>query len=109
MTHYEILGVNWKATSEEIRKTYLVLVKDCHPDTTDFPTGHDEERVRLLNEAYNVLKNEKTRAAYNRELVRTHRSCTNCGGQGNTYKQKGWGQRLFTRCQPCNGAGLVKK
>jgi molecular chaperone DnaJ len=61
--YYEILGVPRNATTDEIRKAYLKLAHKYHPDKT----GGDkaaEERLKEINEAYDVLKNKEKRARY---------------------------------------------
>lgn len=61
--YYEILGVPRNATTEEIRRAYLKLAHKYHPDKT----GGDkaaEERLKEINEAYDVLKNKEKRARY---------------------------------------------
>lgn len=62
---YEILGVDRKASQEEIRKAYLKLAHKYHPDKT----GGDKEaetRLKEINSAYDVLKNPEKRAKYDR-------------------------------------------
>lgn len=63
---YDILGVPESASKEEIRKAYLALARKYHPDKT----GGDkaaEERLKRINEAYDTLKNEERRRAYDAE------------------------------------------
>jgi len=60
--YYDILGVKKTATAEEITKAYRDLAKVLHPDK---PTGN-AEKFKALKAAYEVLKNEKTRATYDR-------------------------------------------
>lgn len=61
--YYEILGVPRDAGEEEIRKAYRKLAHQYHPDKT----GGDkaaEEKLKEINEAYDVLKNKEKRARY---------------------------------------------
>jgi len=62
---YEILGVAESASQEEVRKAYRELARKYHPDKT----GGDKEaenRLKEINAAYDVLKNEEKRAEYDR-------------------------------------------
>jgi DnaJ-class molecular chaperone len=61
--YYDILGVNPDASEDEIKKSYRKLVILCHPDHHQGdPLA--EERLRELNEAYEVLKNPNRRKRY---------------------------------------------
>lgn len=58
--YYQILGVERKASKEEIKKAFHKLAHKYHPDKK----GGDEERFKEVNEAYQVLSNEKKRSEY---------------------------------------------
>ncbi|MES1250208.1 MAG: DnaJ domain-containing protein, partial [Chitinophaga rupis] len=61
--YYKILGVDNKATTEELRASYRRLAKLHHPDKN--PGDPDaEERCKSINEAYETLSNEITRHIY---------------------------------------------
>ncbi|EPX84505.1 chaperone protein DnaJ [Rubellimicrobium thermophilum DSM 16684] len=63
--YYEILGVTRGASAEEIKKAYRRRAKDLHPDRNkDNPKA--EAEFKELNEAYEVLKDEQKKAAYDR-------------------------------------------
>lgn len=63
--YYETLGVGREATEQELRRAYRVLAKEHHPDVN----GGDPNaagRFKEINEAYEVLKDQRKRAAYDR-------------------------------------------
>ena len=63
--YYKILGVDRKATDDEIRKAYRKLAKQYHPDYNP-KDRQAEERFKEINEAYEVLGDAKKRAHYDR-------------------------------------------
>jgi curved DNA-binding protein len=63
--YYKILGVERKASDEDIRKAYRDLAKQHHPDRN--PNNKQaEERFKEINEAYQVLSDAKKRQHYDR-------------------------------------------
>ena len=63
--YYKILGVDRKASEEDIRKAYRNLAKQHHPDRN--PNNKQaEERFKEINEAYQVLSDPKKRQHYDR-------------------------------------------
>lgn len=62
--YYEILGVSKTATVEEIKKAYRALARKFHPDINKEKDATD--RFKEINEAYQVLTDEKKREAYDR-------------------------------------------
>lgn len=58
-TLYDILGVDIKATSEEIKKMYYKKAKETHPDV-----GGSDDEFKKLNEAYLILFCETKRKRY---------------------------------------------
>lgn len=61
--YYEILGVNRNASADELKKAYRSLAKKYHPDQ-NAGDAEAENKFKELNEAYDVLKDEQSRAAY---------------------------------------------
>ncbi|MCH3907973.1 MAG: molecular chaperone DnaJ [Sphaerochaeta sp.] len=61
--YYEVLGVSKDATLEQIKKAYHKLALQNHPDTHPGDKAA-EERFKEATEAYEVLGDEKKRAAY---------------------------------------------
>lgn len=61
--YYEVLGVDKKATAEEIKKAYRKLAVANHPDKNPGDKAA-EERFKEATEAYEVLGDEKKRQNY---------------------------------------------
>jgi curved DNA-binding protein len=65
--YYEILGVDRKAQDKEIKSAYRKLARKWHPD---LHSGKDkekaEEKIKQINEAYEVLKDKEKREKYDR-------------------------------------------
>ncbi|MCK5385069.1 MAG: molecular chaperone DnaJ [Alphaproteobacteria bacterium] len=63
--YYEILGVDNKAGADKIKKSYRKLAMKFHPDQNkDNPEA--EEKFKEINEAYDILKDDQKRAAFDR-------------------------------------------
>ena len=69
-TLYEILEVSEKASKEVIEKAYKVLAKKYHPDLqkTDEEKKNAEEKMKKINEAYNILIDEVKRRDYDQKI-----------------------------------------
>ena len=66
--YYGILGVSKTATAEEIKKAYRTLSIKYHPDRNP-GNKSAEEKFKEIAEAYDVLKDPKKKAAYDRPKV----------------------------------------
>ncbi len=63
--YYEVLGVGRGASADEIKKAYRAKAKELHPDRNkDNPQA--ESDFKEINEAYDILKDETRKAAYDR-------------------------------------------
>src|SRR3954451_1675799 len=60
---YEVLGVDRKASAEDIKKTYRKLVREHHPDRNPGDAAA-EERFKEIQQAYDVLSDPKKRSEY---------------------------------------------
>lgn len=59
--YYEILGVDRKASANDIKTAFRKKAHQHHPDK-----GGDEAKFKEVNEAYQVLSNEEKRQQYDR-------------------------------------------
>ncbi|KAH9839890.1 uncharacterized protein C8Q71DRAFT_855197 [Rhodofomes roseus] len=71
---YEILGLNQRASPEDIRKAYRKGALRTHPDrlppqTSETDKAAAAEEFRKVNNAYEVLSNEQNRKLYDRSGV----------------------------------------
>lgn len=57
--YYETLGVDKKASKDDIKKAFRSLAQKHHPDK-----GGDEARFKEITEAYSILSDEKKRREY---------------------------------------------
>jgi molecular chaperone DnaJ len=62
---YEILGVSKSANADELKRAYRKLAMQYHPDRNAGDKGA-EQKFKDLNEAYDILKDDQKRAAYDR-------------------------------------------
>lgn len=70
--YYEILEVNKNASPEIIEKVYKILVKKYHPDLQkENEKNKYEEKIKKINEAYDILSNPEKRKKYDLNLKNT--------------------------------------
>ncbi|CAA7614104.1 chaperone Hsp40, co-chaperone with DnaK [Candidatus Terasakiella magnetica] len=63
--YYELLGVERGASPDDIKKAYRKMAMQYHPDRNPGDAAA-EQKFKEINEAYDVLKDEQKRAAYDR-------------------------------------------
>src|SRR2546423_10474514 len=63
--YYEVLGIERDAPPQAIKGAYRKLAKEHHPDRNHGDTKA-EVRFKEISEAYDVLKDDQKRAAYDR-------------------------------------------
>jgi curved DNA-binding protein len=94
-TYYEILGVDAKASTDEIKKAFKKLARKHHPDT-----GGDETRFKEVSEAYEVLQDAQKRKEYDAMLK--YGAFAAAGGAGGPFA---WGGAGSYGAQGAGGAG----
>ena len=66
MTYYEVLGVASTAPTSEVRRAYVALARQHHPDRA----GGDTDTMRAINDAWATLRDPDRRATYDLTLGR---------------------------------------
>ena len=68
--YYEILEVDRNASQEVIEKAYKTLAKKYHPDLQEESKQQESaEKMKKINEAYEVLSNDFKRAEYDEQML----------------------------------------
>jgi molecular chaperone DnaJ len=63
--YYDVLGVERGASEADIKKAFRKMAMEHHPDRNRHDTRSDA-RIKEVNEAYDVLKDQQKKAAYDR-------------------------------------------
>lgn len=89
---YSILGVARSASADQIRKAYRALARKLHPDVNKAPNAAAE--FATVQEAYDVLSDEKKRRYYDQFGVAPG-SAASDAGSGPHAGPRGWGPGGF--------------
>src|SRR3989339_1985544 len=76
--YYNVLGVDKKASKEEIKKAFYKLAHKYHPDKKE----GDEKKFKEVNEAYQTLSDDQKRAQYDQFGSNYQNMSGFGGGQG---------------------------
>ncbi len=77
--YYKTLGVDKKATGDEIKKSYRKLAHKYHPDKNQ-GDKESEEKFKEVTEAYEVLSDDKKRKQYDEGRLFTTAGAYGSGG-----------------------------
>ena len=89
--YYKILGVERKASVDDIRKAYRKLAMQFHPDKNP-GDKKSEDKFKEINEAYQVLSDEKKRARYD-QLGSAYSDFRTSGGRPGDFRWDEWAQQ----------------
>ncbi len=106
--YYKILGVERKASADDIRKAYRKLAMQFHPDKNP-GDKKAEDKFKEINEAYQVLSDETKRARYD-QLGSAYSNFRTGGGRPNDFQWEDWGGTRrgggVNADDPFNGGGF---
>jgi curved DNA-binding protein len=110
--YYKILGVDRKASADEIRATYRKLAMKYHPDKNP-GDKKAEDRFKEINEAYQVLGDDSKRAKYD-QLGSAYTNFRGRGGNPTDFQWDDWFNqnasqrgRTYTNMDDAFGGGNV--
>lgn len=82
--HYEVLGVERDATTDQIKKAYRRLARELHPDVN--PSADASEQFKLVTHAYDVLSDPDQRQQYDLGPQAGFGGGANFGGFGDIFE-----------------------
>ncbi len=85
--YYEILGVDKKASQDEVKKAFRKLAHKYHPDKQ----GGDAAKFKEASEAYSVLGDDKKRADYDRYGRTASQQTAGAGGSYGGFNSDDFG------------------
>lgn len=68
MNYYQILNLSQNASHQQIKSSYKKLVKQYHPDLYVGNKEFAEQKIKEINEAYDVLSNLEKKTEYDAYL-----------------------------------------
>ena len=82
---YKVLGVNRRASSQDIRKAYKQLAKEWHPDKNDSPDA--QNKFVDINAAYELLSDAERRKRYDQHGIIDEERGRSGGGHPEHFRQ----------------------
>lgn len=95
--YYQALGVDRKASSDDIKKAYRKLAMKYHPDRNP-DNKAAEDKFKDINEAYQVLSDPTKRQRYD-QLGDSYSQWQQTGGSADSFNWQEW----FSQGQPSGG------
>ena len=86
--YYKVLGVDRKASADDIKRKYRKLALELHPDKNP-GDEQAENRFKEINEAYEVLGDPEKRAKFD-QLGSSYRAWEQTGGRPGGYDWSQW-------------------
>ncbi|MFL7893384.1 MAG: DnaJ C-terminal domain-containing protein [Anaerolineales bacterium] len=86
--YYKVLGVDRKATEDEIKRSYRKLALEHHPDRNP-GNKSAEEKFKEINEAYQVLSDPEKKKRYD-QLGASYKNYTQQGGSPGNFNWEDW-------------------
>ena len=105
--YYELLGVSRSASADEIKRSYRQKALENHPDRNK--SSDAEAKFKQINQAYEVLSNQKKREAYDQFGHSAFDPASGFGGfgnnQGQTHRQGPFTYTYYGGGSPFAGGG----
>lgn len=100
---YSILGVSRTADKETIKKAYRQTAKKYHPDLNQHNAAECEEKMKELNEAYDILMNPGKYTSKNARQNTYRQNSTNSGYR--QTNQQSYGNNNYAEYNQTGGFG----
>ena len=101
--HYEVLGVSVDSPLESIRRSWLLRIKKYHPDNILLKNEEgrleQEKKAVQINNAWDILKDDKKRYKYDIENELRVAKCGLCGNEGRLRAKN---NNVLALCDNCN-------